>query len=86
MQNKTDKILSDFEVQADHLISARRPNLVIVNKKKKKTCQIVDFAIPADSRIKMIENKERNEYLYFAREMKKYGTWKGWYGDWETWK
>ena len=30
------KILWDFETQADHLISARQPNLVIVKKKKKK--------------------------------------------------
>ena len=26
----------DFEIQTDHLISARRPNLVIVNKKINK--------------------------------------------------
>ena len=26
--------LRDFEIQTDHLISTRRPDLVIVNKKK----------------------------------------------------
>ena len=34
--NETHKILRDFKIQTDHLISARRPHLVIMNKKKKK--------------------------------------------------
>ena len=35
-QNETDKLLWDFEIQTDHLISARRLDFVIVKKKKKK--------------------------------------------------
>ena len=35
LENGTYKILRDFEIQTDHLISARRPDLMIVNKKKK---------------------------------------------------
>ena len=35
-ENETHRFLWDFEIQTDHLISARRPNLVIVKKKKKK--------------------------------------------------
>ena len=35
LENKTHKILLDFEIQTYHLISARRPDLVIVKKKKK---------------------------------------------------
>ena len=31
IENETNKILKDFEIQTDHLISARRPDLVIVN-------------------------------------------------------
>ena len=34
--NETHKNLWDFEKQTNHLISARRPHLEIVNKKKKK--------------------------------------------------
>ena len=51
LENETQEILWDFEIQTDHLISARQADLVIVKKKKKKkkkTCQIVDFAIPTD--------------------------------------
>ena len=36
MENETHKILWDFEIQTDHQILARRSDLVIVNKKKKK--------------------------------------------------
>ena len=36
IENETHKILWYLEIQTDHLISARRPNLVIVKKKKKK--------------------------------------------------
>ena len=40
------------------LISIRPPELVEVNKKK-RTCWIVDFAIPADHRIKLKESKKK---------------------------
>ena len=36
LENKTQKIVWDFEIQTDHLIPDRRPNRVIVNQKKKK--------------------------------------------------
>ena len=50
LENETYKILRDFEIQTDHLISARRPALVIIKIKKKRTCRIVDFAVPTDHR------------------------------------
>ena len=50
------KIHWDFEIQIDHLILARRPNLVIVTKNQ-KTCQILDFAILADHRVKLKEER-----------------------------
>ena len=31
LENETHKIPWDFEIETDHLISARRPDLVIVN-------------------------------------------------------
>ena len=47
LENDTHKLLWDFDIQTDHLISARRPDLIIISKKK-KTRKIVDFAIPGD--------------------------------------
>ena len=32
-ENKTHKLFWDYELQTDHLIPARQPDLVIVNKK-----------------------------------------------------
>ena len=36
IQNEMHKILCDFEIKTDHLISARRPDLVIIKKKKRR--------------------------------------------------
>ena len=33
-ENETHKLLWDFEIRTDHLISAWRPDLIILNKKK----------------------------------------------------
>ena len=35
-ENDTHKLLWDFNIQTDHLIPARRPDLIIINKKNKK--------------------------------------------------
>ena len=72
LENDTHKLLWDFDIQTDHLISARRPDLIIINKKKKKRiCKIVDFAVQADHRIKLKECEKRDKYLDLARELKK---------------
>ena len=69
-ENNTHKLLWDFDIQTDHLISARRPDLVIINKKK-RTCKIVNFATPADHRVKFKESEKKGKYLDLARELKK---------------
>ena len=55
------------------ITSARRPDLIIINikKKKKKICKIVNFAVPADHRIKLKECEKKDKYHNFARELKK---------------
>ena len=61
-----------FDIHIDHLISARRPDLIIINKKKKeRICKIVDFAVPVDHRIKLKEYEKKDKYLDLARELKK---------------
>ena len=51
--------------------------MIIINqKKKKKTCKIVDFAVPADHRIKLKECEKKDKYLDLARELKSYRTWR----------
>ena len=70
LENATHKLLWDFNIQTDHLIPARRPDLMIIHKKE-RTCKIVDFAVPADHRIKLKECEKRDKYLDLARELKK---------------
>ena len=62
LENDTNKLLLDFDIQTDHLISARRPDLIVINKKK-RTCQIVDSAVPADHWIKLKESEKKVNYL-----------------------
>ena len=52
IENYSHKLLWDFNIQTDHLIPARRSDLIIINDKKKRTCKIVDFVVPAHHRIK----------------------------------
>ena len=52
MENETQKVLLNFQIQRVDLILARRPNL------KKWICRIVDFAVPADQRVKIKENEK----------------------------
>ena len=54
----------------DHLISARRPDVIIISQKK-RTCKIMDFAVPADHKIKLKESEKKDNYLDLARELKK---------------
>ena len=61
----------DFDILTDHLISARRPDLIIINNKKKRTCKIIDFAVPTEHRIKLKECEKKDKYLNLAMELKK---------------
>ena len=70
LENDSHKLLWDFNIQTDHLIPARRPDLIIINKKK-RTSKIVNFAVPADNRIKLKECEKKDKYLDLARELKK---------------
>ena len=34
LKNDTHKLLWDFDIHTDHLMSARKPNLITINKKR----------------------------------------------------
>ena len=57
----------------DHLIPARRPGQVIINKKK-GTCRIAEFAVLVDHRVKLKECEKKDKYLDLARGLK--NVWK----------
>ena len=50
VENENSKILWNFTIQCDHMIEARRPGIVVVDKVKKGT-MIIDVAIPGDTRV-----------------------------------
>ena len=70
LENDTHKLLWDFDIQTDHLISARRPDLIIITKKK-RICKTVDLPTQANHRIKLKECEKKDKYLDLARELKK---------------
>ena len=71
LKNETHKLLWDFEIQMNHLRSARRPDRVIIIIKKMRTCRIVDFAVLSDNRVKLKEIEKKDKYLDLAWELKK---------------
>ena len=60
LENETHKLFWYFEIQTDHLISARRLDLIIINKKRELT----------DYRGKLKKCVKRDKYLNLARELK----------------
>ena len=68
LRNETNKILWDFKIRNDQLISANRSDLVIANKNK-RTCNIVNFAVSAVFIVKLKEIEGKDKYRDFVREL-----------------
>ena len=66
LETDSHELQWDFNIQTDHLIPARRPDLIIINKRE-TVCKIVDFAVPMDHRINLKEIEEKDKYLDLAR-------------------
>ena len=80
----------DFEIQTGIQISARRPDLKIINQND-RNCRIVNFAVLDEHRVKLKECEKRDKYVDLARELKKLWNMKvqsprDWNKDWRTWK
>ena len=64
LENETHKLHWNFKIQTDHQIPAGRPDLIIIINKKERTCRIVDFAVPADHRVKLKESEKIRQCIY----------------------
>ena len=64
LESSAHKLLWNFDSDSDYLISARRPDLIIINKN-------VNIAILPNHRAKLKENENKYKYLDLASEMKK---------------
>ena len=69
LENEDHKILWDFSIQTDHVIEARRPDLVVVDKER--SYKIIDFAVPGDSRIEEKEKDKIKKYQDLGRQSQK---------------
>ena len=67
----------NFSIKTDHVIEALRPDLVVVDKKE-RSCKIIVFAVPGDSRI---EEKEKDKIgaipKQFGNRLKQIGITEG---------
>ena len=70
LENDDYKILSDFSIQTNRVIEARKPDMVAVDKKD-RSCKIIDFAVPGDSRIEEKEKDKKEKYQGLGRELQK---------------
>ena len=50
-ESATTKILWDFNIQTDKVIEARRPDILVLDKRN-KAATIIDIAVPTDRNVK----------------------------------
>ena len=70
LENEDYKILCDFSIRTDHVIEARRPDLVEVDKKE-RSCKIIDFAVSGDNKIEEKEKDKIEKYQDLERDLQK---------------
>ena len=75
LENDTHKLLWDFDIQTDHLISARRSDLIIINNnnnnKKREFAKLWTLLSRLTTGIKLKKYEKKDKYLDLARELKK---------------
>ena len=69
-ENDTHTLLWDFDIQTDHLIPAKRPYLIIINKER-EVVKLSTLLSRLTTEIKLKECEKKDMYLDLARELKK---------------
>ena len=69
IENENFKLLWDFTIQCDRVIEARRPDIVLVDKRSKEV-RIIDIAVPGDSRVKEKELEKIEKYQMLREEIR----------------
>ena len=64
----------DFTIQTDREIQARRPNIVLVNRKENE-CIVIDIVVPGDASIAGKEKEKTQEYQDIRREVARPSLW-----------
>ena len=68
VENEEIKVLWDINVQCDNVIEARRPGIIVIDKKERKGI-IIDIAVPADVRVGEKEREKVEKYQDLKREI-----------------
>ena len=70
-ENEAHKLQWDFNIRTDHLISVRRSDLIIIDKKTERKELAKLWTVLVDHRVKLKESEKKDSYLDLARELKK---------------
>ena len=68
VENKEVKVLWDIDVQCDNVMEAKRPDIILIDKKQPKRI-IIDNAVPADVRVGEKEREKMEKYHDLKREI-----------------
>ena len=68
VENEEVKVLWDINVECDNVIEARRPDIIVFNKKERKAI-IIDIPVPADVRVGEKEREKVEKYQDLKREI-----------------
>ena len=70
-ENEEIKVLwDDINVQCNNVIEARRPDIIVIDKKERKGI-IIDIAVPADVRVGEKEREKVEKYQDFKERDRK---------------
>lgn len=70
LENEDYKLLWDFDIKCDRMITERRPDLVVV-KKRSREAFLIDVAVPGDSRVTSKEVEKMTKYQDLAVEVQR---------------
>ena len=70
VENKEIEVRWDINIQCDNLIEARRPDLIVIDKKEEKGI-IIDIAASADVRVEKKEKEKMEKYQDLKREIRR---------------
>ena len=70
VENNRAKVLWDFSIQTDKQLLANQPDIVVVDKERKRAV-VIDVAIPADANIRKKEHEKVEKYQGLREQLER---------------
>ena len=70
LENEKAKLMWDYDIQTDRVIQARRPDLILVDKKT-NTVSLIDVAVPWDTRVDAKVREKLDKYQDLKLELRR---------------